>query len=208
MDALIENDAERRDSMARIATVARKTKETDIRVTINLDGTGICNIDSGIGFFDHMLNGFARHGMFDLELACDGDTFVDSHHTIEDCGIALGQAFRQALGDRFGIARYGSKTIPMDESLATVDLDISGRPYLVFHCEFKREQIGMMSTEMVEEFFRAFAVQAGVTLHINLHYGTNDHHKAEAIFKAFARAIREAVREEGNSIPSSKGMLE
>ena len=152
--------------MARIATVARKTKETDIRVTINLDGSGICSIDSGIGFFDHMLNGFARHGMFDLELACDGDTFVDSHHTIEDCGIVLGEAIRQAAGDKAGIRRFGSFILPMDETLILCAVDLSGRPYLNYTVDFTVPRLGTMDTEMVREFFYAVSYSAAMNLHV------------------------------------------
>jgi imidazoleglycerol-phosphate dehydratase len=155
-----------------------------------------------------MLELLAFHSGMNLYIDANGDLDVDDHHTIEDCGILIGQALRKALGSRAGIARYGSFTLPMDEVLASVNLDISGRPYLVFNCEFQRDQIGMMATEMVEEFMRAFAVNAGITLHVNVHYGKNDHHKAEAIFKALGRALKEAVRVSGDQIPSSKGMLE
>ena len=166
------------------------------------------SVNTGIGFFNHMLELLAFHSGMNLYLRADGDLDVDDHHTIEDCGILLGKVMRKALGDRAGIARYGSFTLPMDETLASVDLDISGRPYLVFNCEFKRDQIGMMATETVEEFLRAFAFQAGITLHVNVHYGNNDHHKAEAIFKALGRALRAAVKVSGDKIPSTKGMLE
>ena len=155
-----------------------------------------------------MMTLLAFHGRMDLVLEADGDLDVDDHHTIEDCGIVLGQAFKKALGERVGINRYGSFTLPMDEALATVNLDISGRPYLVFNCEFSRDQIGMMSTEMVEEFLRAFAFNAGITLHVNLHYGNNDHHKAEAIFKALGHALKEAVMVSSDILMSTKGMLE
>lgn len=192
----------------RKSEVTRDTKETSIRVELNLDGTGQTDIDTGIGFLDHMLDLMAFHGSLDLKVHASGDLDVDDHHTVEDTGIALGSAFHKALGDRKGINRYGSVTLPMDEALANVSLDISGRPYLVFHCDFTREQIGMLSTEMIEEFFRAFAVAAGVTLHINLLYGKNDHHKAEAIFKAFGHAVKEAVKITGDQLPSTKGFLE
>ena len=210
MDALIENDAERRDSMARIATVARKTKETDIRVTINLDGTGICNIDSGIGFFDHMLNGFARHGMFDLELSCDGDTFVDSHHTIEDCGIVLGEAIRQAAGDKAGIRRFGSFILPMDETLVLCAVDLSGRPYLNYKVDFTVPRLGTMDTEMVREFFYAVSNSAAMNLHVKMLDGLNNHHIAEACFKAFGKALDEATSYDprlGDQVWSTKGSL-
>ena len=191
----------------RKAEVRRETKETKIRISLDLDGSGRRQIDTGIGFFDHMLDLFAFHGGFELTVKADGDLDVDDHHTIEDTGIALGTAFKEALGDKAGIARYGNFTVPMDEALADVNIDISGRPYLVFNCDFAREQIGMMSTEMVEEFFRAFAVAAGMTVHVNLRYGANDHHKAEAIFKAFGRALKAAVKVEGTDLPSTKGVI-
>ena len=155
-----------------------------------------------------MLTLFAFHSNFDLVVKADGDLEVCDHHTIEDCGILLGKLFLEALGDKKGIARYGSMNLPMDEVLCNVTLDISGRPYLVFNCELTRENIGTMSCEMVEEFFRAFCVAAGVTLHINVYYGKNEHHKVEAIFKAFGRALKQAVKIESNRIPSSKGVIE
>lgn len=192
----------------RTADVNRETKETRINVSLNLDESGEITVDTGIGFLDHMLELFAFHGNFNLTLKAKGDLDVDDHHTVEDCGLALGAAFHQALGDRMGIARYGSFTCPMDESLATVNVDISGRPYLVFHCPFTREQLGMLSTEMIEEFFRAFATASGMTLHINLAYGENDHHKAEAVFKAFGHALKEAVAVVGEDLPTTKGYLE
>ena len=196
--------------MARIATVARKTKETDIRVTINLDGTGICNIDSGIGFFDHMLNGFARHGMFDLELSCDGDTFVDSHHTIEDCGIVLGEAIRQAVGDKAGIRRFGSFILPMDETLVLCAVDLSGRPYLNYKVDFTVPRLGTMDTEMVREFFYAVSYSAAMNLHVKMLDGLNNHHIAEACFKAFGKALDEATSYDprlGDQVWSTKGSL-
>ena len=192
----------------RSASVTRTTKETEISCELYLDAKEDAKISTGIGFFDHMMELFAFHSGFGLKLKADGDLDVDDHHTIEDCGIALGDCLKEALGDKRGIARYGSFTMPMDETLANVTLDISGRPYLVFNCEFKRDQIGMMSTEMVEEFMRAVAVHAGLTLHVNVYYGSNDHHKAEAVFKAFGRALKEAVQIVSEDIPSSKGMLE
>lgn len=187
--------------------IKRETKETQIELSLNIDGQGKCRIDTGIGFFDHMLTAFSVHSGFDLKVKCKGDLKVDSHHSIEDIGIVLGQAFGSALSDKTGIARYGNFTIPMDEALASCCVDISGRPFLVFHAEFGDYRLGEMDSAMVEEFFRAFAMNAGVTLHINLAYGKNDHHKAEAIFKAFAHAIKAAVRMEGNEILSSKGSL-
>lgn len=192
----------------RAVKLERETKETRVECELNLDGEGKSSVDTGIGFFNHMLELLAFHSGMNLYIDANGDLDVDDHHTIEDCGILIGQALRKALGSRAGIARYGSFTLPMDEVLASVNLDISGRPYLVFNCEFQRDQIGMMATEMVEEFMRAFAVNAGITLHVNVHYGKNDHHKAEAIFKALGRALKEAVRVSGDQIPSSKGMLE
>lgn len=188
--------------------IDRETAETKVHCELELDGEGTATVDTGIGFFDHMTDLLAFHSGMDIVLQADGDLDVDDHHTIEDCGIALGTAFRNAIGERRGINRYGSFTLPMDEALANVTLDISGRPYLVFNCTFERDTIGMMATEMVEEFLRAFAFQAGITLHVNLYYGKNDHHKAEAVFKALAHALKEAVKVSGDSIPSSKGMLE
>lgn len=186
----------------------RETKETSIYAKINLDGNGKSEIDTGIGFFDHMLTLFSFHSGMDLHLEAKGDLEVCDHHTIEDCGILLGIVVKEALSDKVGIARYGSITLPMDEVLCNVSLDISGRPYLVFHCEFQREQVGCMSCEMVEEFFRAFCVSSGITLHINVLYGKNDHHKIEAIFKAFGRTLKQATRIESSQMPSSKGVLE
>ncbi len=191
----------------RQGTVKRETKETQIEVSLNIDGTGKYQIQTGVGFFDHMLTAFAVHSGFDLELTCNGDLEVDCHHTIEDIGISLGQAFQQALIKKAGIARYGTFTIPMDEALATCSLDISGRPFLVFHGEFSDYRLGDMDSAMVEEFFRAFAMNAMITLHINLQYGKNDHHKAEAIFKSVAHALRIAVKKEGSAVLSSKGSI-
>lgn len=192
----------------RKVTKERNTKETKIKMSINLDGNGTSTIDTGVGFFDHMLTLLAFHSKFDLDIKANGDLYVCDHHTIEDIGILLGNAIKEALGDKRGINRYGSFTIPMDETLCNVTLDISGRPYLVYHCELKRESIGTYSTEMTEEFLRALAVQAGITLHVNVYYGTNDHHKVEAIFKALGRALKQAVEITGTEIPSSKGVLE
>lgn len=192
----------------REAEIKRDTKETSVHVRLNLDGNGNASIDTGVGFFNHMMELTTFHGSLDLDLHADGDLDVDDHHTIEDCGLALGTAFRNALGDRKGIQRYGSVTLPMDEALVNVSMDISGRPYLVFNASFDRDSIGMLSTEMIEEFFRAFAMNAGVSLHINLLYGKNDHHKAEAIFKAFGRCIKQAVEITGTALPSTKGYLE
>ena len=183
------------------ASLQRKTKETDIETELRIDGSGIVTIDTGIGFFDHMLSSFALHAAFDLSIRCSGDLTVDSHHTIEDVGILLGKAFAQAIEDRSKIARYGSAIIPMDESLARAVVDICGRSFLFFDADFKDSMIGTMSTQMIEEFWRAFSANAQLTLHIEVLHGRNDHHKAEAIFKAVAHALRQAV------IPNEKGVL-
>ena len=193
--------------MNRTATIERKTKETQIKLTVGLDGTAKYDVDTGIGFFDHMLQLFSCHSGMDLKVECKGDTRVDGHHSVEDIGIVLGKAINRALGDKIGIARYASKTIPMDESLATVTVDISGRPYLVFNAELSGK-VGDCELELVEEFFRAVATYGGIRMHVNLHYGSNSHHKAECIFKAFARAVKEAVTIVGTELPSSKGLIE
>lgn len=192
----------------RFSEKSRKTNETSIELRIDLDGSGKSEISTGIGFFDHMLDLFAFHSRCDLKVKAEGDLNVCDHHTIEDIGITLGQAFKEAIGDKKGINRYGTFYVPMDETLALVSLDISNRPFVVFDCEFKREKVGEMATEMVVEFFRAFAFNAGITLHLKVLYGENDHHKIEALFKAFGRALKEAkyVREE-NGLPSTKGKL-
>ncbi|MCI9041364.1 imidazoleglycerol-phosphate dehydratase HisB [Dubosiella newyorkensis] len=192
----------------REAAIERSTKETEVRAQIVLDGSSQSKIKTGIGFFDHMLTLFAFHSGCDLFLEAKGDLEVCDHHTIEDCGLVLGDLIKVALQDKRGIHRYGSFTIPMDETLCSVDLDLSGRPYLVYHCETKREMIGTYSTEMTEEFFRALATRSGMTLHINVHYGNNDHHKIEAIFKAFGRALKQAIQIDSDQIVSSKGVLE
>jgi imidazoleglycerol-phosphate dehydratase len=191
----------------RISSKTRNTKETKLQGSLNLDGSGKADIDTGIGFFNHMLELFAFHSGFDVTLKADGDLHVDDHHTIEDLGILLGSMFYEAIGEKKGIARYGSFRMPMDEALAVVDLDISGRPYLVFDADFSRENVGGYSTEMTEEFLRAFIVESRITLHVHVPYGKNDHHKIEAIFKALARALKQAVKVEGDQIPSSKGVL-
>ena len=196
--------------MERIGSESRKTKETDIVVKVNLDGKGTGKIESGVGFFDHMLNSFAKHGGFDLELTCKGDLEVDTHHSIEDVGIALGEAFRKALGDRKGITRYGFASIPMDESLGQCSVDISGRPFLVFDCDFAFDKCGEMDTQLFEEFFRSFAFNAQITMHVLSLYGTNDHHKAEAMFKSLARALRQAAAIDErfkDQVISTKGVL-
>jgi len=192
----------------RVGKVERKTKETSIKLTLGIDGEGKTKIETGVGFFDHMLTAFAVHSGFDLSVNCKGDMEVDCHHTVEDIGIALGTAFSEALTDKSGISRYGSFFIPMDEALAFCSIDISGRPYFVFNAEFGDYKLGDMDTAMVEEFFRAFTMNANITLHINLIYGKNDHHKAEAIFKAFGHAVKIAVaKENGKGILSSKGRI-
>lgn len=192
----------------RQAQVSRKTGETDITIRVALDGKGNCEIDTGIGFFDHMLTALGKHAGMDLCVKADGDLHVDCHHTVEDTGIVFGRALSQALGDRTGIARYGFFMLPMDESLAVCALDFSGRPYLHFDCAFDHAMMGSMETAMVEEFFRAVAVNAGLTLHLRLEYGGNDHHRAEALFKAFAHALRTAVARTEDGLLSTKGVLE
>ena len=194
----------------RQAQIQRITNETNINVSINLDGEGVTNINSGIGFFDHMLNLFAVHGRFDLDVECEGDIEVDGHHSIEDIGIALGTAIKNALGDKRGINRYGTFYLPMDEALAFVSLDISGRPYLVYYGGEMSPMIGGYDTELTEEFLRALAFNAGITLHVKIIYGKNSHHKVEAIFKALGHALRIAVESDPrmkNKIPSTKGEL-
>jgi len=193
----------------RKASAARQTKETKVSVALDLDGTGKSEISTGIGFFDHMLDLFARHGLIDLAVKAEGDLNVDCHHTVEDVGITLGLALKDALGDKSGIRRYGTFFLPMDEALAMVSLDISARPFLVFDAALPSEKIGDFDSEAAEEFFRAFAFNAGITLHMKALAGSNAHHIAEALFKALGRALREAVsldpREHG--VPSTKGVL-
>ena len=195
--------------MSRTATINRKTKETDISLTLNLDGTGESDIATGVGFFDHMLTLFAKHGLFDLTVKADGDLEVDQHHTVEDTGICLGQALLKAVGDKAGITRYGSMTLPMEETLVTSALDLSGRFWLVDDFTFSTEKIGEFDSQLVEVFWQAFAANALMNLHLVLHHGSNSHHIAEAMFKATARALRVAVtidpRQSG--VPSSKGSL-
>lgn len=195
--------------MSRKAEITRTTKETDIKAAIELDGSGTASVHTGIGFFDHMLDGFARHGFFDLSLEADGDLEVDCHHTIEDAGIVLGSAIRQALGDKRGIKRFGSCILPMDETLVLCAVDLSGRPYLVFDGEFTAERVGDFDTEMVREFFYAISYTAGMNLHIKVLSGGNNHHMIEAMFKAFARALDEAVTfdERIKDVLSTKGSL-
>ena len=191
----------------RRGVVERNTLETKIKVDINLDGSGKVEIDTGIGFLDHMLTLMAFHGKFDLTILAKGDLYVDDHHTIEDIGICLGEAFKNAIGDKIGIRRYSTVYIPMDESLAYTSLDISNRPYLVYNVNFADEKIGSMSTQMFKEFFRAFVNESKITLHINLLYGENDHHKIESVFKSFARALKEGSEVISRDISSSKGVL-
>ena len=182
--------------MERVAEYKRKTDETDIYVKINLDGTGKAEVDTGIGFFDHMLKNFARHGLFDLKVKVTGDLYVDCHHTIEDTGIAIGNAIRRAVGDKKGINRYGSVILPMDESLCLCALDLSGRPYLVFNADFTTDQVGYFDTEMTKEFFYAITYTAGMNLHIKMLESGNNHHMIEIIFKSFAKALDNATRKD------------
>lgn len=193
----------------REAEVHRKTGETDISVRLNLDGEGKYDIDTGIGFLDHMLNLMAKHGLIDLKIKAKGDLEVDGHHTVEDVGIVLGQCLKKALGDKNGIKRYGTSFVPMDEALAYVSIDVSGRPFIVFDCNFTSEKLGEMDTELFEEFLRAFAFNSGITLHARVLYGKNNHHMIEAIFKALGRALREAVDRDYriNGVMSTKGIL-
>ena len=194
----------------RSASVKRKTNETDIEVTLTLDGTGKYDIDTGVGFLDHMLEQLSRHALIDITLRVKGDLHVDQHHTTEDAGIALGQAFTQALGDKKGITRYGSCDLAMDETLTRVALDISGRPYLIWNVEFTRDKIGEMDTELFREWFQAFSQHGGITLHVNNEYGENNHHIVETCYKALARALRIAISidaGQADRIPSTKGSL-
>lgn len=195
--------------MARTATVNRTTKETDIALTLNMDGTGTSNINTGIGFFDHMLEGFAKHGFFDLDCKVTGDSQVDGHHTVEDTGIVLGQAIKQAVGDKKGIRRYGYFILPMDDALALCAVDLCGRPYFNFDCEFPTPMVGELDTQLVKEFFYAISYTAGMNLHIKMLDGDNSHHMIEAIFKAFAKALDQAIGmdERITDVLSTKGSL-
>lgn len=195
--------------MARISELTRTTKETDIMIKLDLDGTGNANIATGIGFFDHMLEGFARHGFFDLECRVDGDLVVDGHHTVEDTGIVLGNAIKDALGNKKGIKRYGSFILPMDDALCLCAVDLCGRPYFSYECQFTTNSIGNMDTELIREFFYAVSYSAGMNLHIKMMSGINNHHMAEAMFKAFAKALDEAVSmdERIKDVLSTKGSL-
>ncbi|SHJ16860.1 imidazoleglycerol-phosphate dehydratase [Dethiosulfatibacter aminovorans DSM 17477] len=191
----------------REASIERKTKETEIEIKINIDGSGKADIDTGIGFFDHMLDLFAFHGKFDLTVKCRGDLDVDTHHTVEDIGISLGKAFFEAMGDKKGIRRYSTVFLPMDEALARVALDISGRAYLVYDDKLSKDYLGRMDTQNFREFLRAFSNEARITLHAEVLYGDNDHHKIEAVFKGIGRALAEASQVIDDRITSSKGVL-
>lgn len=195
----------------RVETIERKTKETAIFLTLGLDGTGVCRVDTGVAFFDHMLEQLAKHGLFDLDIRCEGDLEIDAHHSVEDTGIALGQALKAALGDKAGIRRYGHAYVPMDEAMSRVALDLSNRPYLVWNVKFTIDRLGeQMETELFQEFFNAVAQAGGITLHIENLYAENNHHRIESVFKAFAKALRMATeidpRAEGQ-LPSTKGAL-
>ena len=196
---------------ARVAAVHRVTSESDVEVKLNLDGTGESVISTGVGFYDHMLTALSRHSLIDMEIKTTGDIYIDGHHSIEDTAIAIGQALKSALGDKRGIRRYGFSLLPMDEALAECAIDISGRPFLAWSVPFARDKVGEMDTELFEEFFRALAFNAGITMHMTLKAGTNAHHVAEACFKAAARALRQATEPDpraGGAIPSTKGVLE
>lgn len=194
----------------RSAEISRQTAETEIKVSVDLDGTGRYDMQTGIGFFDHMLDQLARHSLIDMTVTCKGDTHIDDHHSVEDCGIALGQALTKALGDKRGIRRYGSCLLPMDDALVRAALDLSGRPFLVWDVDLPTDKIGTFDTELVREFFQALSTHGGITLHVSTLAGLNSHHIAEAAFKAVARALREAVEPDprkGDAIPSTKGTL-
>ncbi|MDJ0860523.1 MAG: imidazoleglycerol-phosphate dehydratase HisB [Dinoroseobacter sp.] len=194
----------------RAATITRKTAETDISVEINLDGTGQYSNETGVGFFDHMLDQLSRHALIDMTVRCDGDLHIDDHHTVEDVGIALGQALTQALGDKRGIVRYGSCLLPMDDTLVRAALDLSGRPYLVWSLDMPTAKIGSFDTELVREFFQAFSTHGGITLHVEKLAGLNSHHIAEAAFKSVARSLRDALETDprkADAVPSTKGTL-
>ena len=191
----------------RRATVERKTKETDISLSVNIDGSGVSEISTGIGFLDHMLTALSKHGRMDLTLSCKGDLHVDDHHSVEDCGIVLGQAVKAALGDLRGITRYGYAYAPLDESLSRAVVDLSGRPFADVNLNLQRERIGNLSCEMLPHFLSSFATSAAITLHVDVLKGENDHHRAESAFKALALALRTAFKREGTDIPSTKGVL-
>ena len=194
----------------RRATLTRTTAETDISVKLNLDGTGTCDNRTGVGFFDHMLDQLARHALIDMTVRCDGDLHIDDHHTVEDVGIAIGQALARAVGDKKGIQRYGSCLLPMDDALVRAALDLSGRPFLVWNVDLPTSKVGTFDTELVREFFQALSTHGGITLHVDMLHGLNSHHIAEAAFKAVARALREALEVDArvaDAIPSTKGAL-
>ena len=194
----------------RTASIERNTNETRIAVSVNLDGSGVYDVDTGVGFLDHMLEQLSRHSLIDLSVRAEGDLHIDAHHTTEDVGIAIGEAVGSALGDRRGITRYGSAVIPMDETLTRVALDLSNRPYLVWKVEFSRPKLGEMDTELFKEWFQAFAQAAGATLHVRTEYGENNHHIVESCYKALARALRQAVEidpRKADAVPSTKGVL-
>lgn len=195
--------------MERVATIERNTKETQIKMKLNVDGTGIARVESGIGFFDHMLEGFCKHGFFDMDLQVNGDLQVDGHHTVEDTGIVLGQAIADAIGDKQGIKRYGSFILPMDETLVLCAIDLCGRPYFCFDCDFSVDKVGDLDTELVREFFYAISYKCGMNLHIKKLSGGNNHHVIEAMFKAFAKALDEATQKDPRiqGILSTKGSL-
>jgi imidazoleglycerol-phosphate dehydratase len=200
----------KRNDDIRTAKISRKTNETKVEVSLNLDGSGRAAVITGVGFFDHMLDLLARHSLIDLDVKAQGDLHVDQHHTVEDVGLVLGQAVEKALGDKRGIHRYGSATVPMDESLATVTVDLSGRPAFVFNVKFPADSIGAFPAELVEEFLKALATSAKMNLHVNVPYGTNNHHISEAVFKGLARALRQAVEidpRRADDVPSTKGSL-
>ncbi len=205
-----KGQAPARKSGGRTGAIKRATKETDIEVAVDLDGKGVSNVSTGIGFFDHMLDLLARHSRIDITVKAKGDLHIDHHHTTEDVGIALGQAVKQALGDMKGLTRYADVHVPMDEALTRVAIDVSGRPFLVFKAKFGRDKVGAFDTELVQEWFQAFAMNAGITLHVEVLYGTNDHHIAESCFKGLARALRAAFAIDPRSageVPSTKGTL-
>lgn len=197
-------------SAPRQAELSRDTAETRIAVAIGLDGSGTADVSTGVGFFDHMLTHLAKHGLFDLRVSATGDLHIDAHHTVEDVGICLGRAFREALGDMRGVRRFGHAVAPMDEALAAASIDISGRPYLVFMADLPGRRVGVFDAELAEEFFRAFAMNARITLHLELRRGSNVHHCIEGMFKAFARALDDASRRDdrGQGVPSTKGVLD
>ncbi|NOU08073.1 MAG: imidazoleglycerol-phosphate dehydratase HisB [Hyphomicrobiaceae bacterium] len=196
--------------MKRTATIDRATKETKIKATVSLDGTGSYDVETGVGFLDHMIEQLARHSLIDITLKAKGDLHIDFHHTVEDSGIVLGQAVAKALGDKLGITRYASVDLPMDEALTRVSIDVSGRPYLIWNVTFSRDKVGDMDTELFREWFQAFAQNAGITLHVTNVYGENNHHIAETCFKGLARALRQAISldpQQAGRVPSTKGTL-